>query len=329
MSKLFKITGNPRRARSMLAVAAMVTAAGLARPAIALVIDPTFDSSFSSLSNESQVEGAINYAIEQFEEAYSNPITVNITFEAENTTSFAGETEPNYVFSSYSSLRTAFVADAASTGNSNQMTAAADNWPATDPTGKGSDWYVPGAEGKALGVVAANSLGVDATIIFGFTSSDPYVYDPYDRAASETVDFIGVAEHEIAHGLGRDALLGQRDSNRADSYTPLDLYRFKSAGTLGLTSTNGVYYSINKGATNLKAFASSSDTSDWNGTSSGSYIPDSFNAISDASIANTLTPVDITEMDGLGFNPNSTNLTWNGGSGDFLTGNGWSSTTES
>ena len=316
-----------RRAHSMLALAAAAGVAGIGSPALGLVIDPTFSSSIKNLSNAAQVEAAINYVDSQFDEIYSNNATVNITFEASNSTSFLGETSPSLSSTTYPALQKAFVADAAATGNASQMTAAADDWPATDPTGSASDWFGPSAELKAMGLLSSNTAN-DATVTFSFNSEFPYSFDPLDRAESGTFDFIGIAEHEIAHGLGREGLMGE-SVGRHDAFTPLDLYRFTSAGTLSLKNTSGVYYSIDGGATNLKNFASSSDDSDWDNSGPNGYVPDSFNALSEGAIANTLTPVDITEMAGLGYNLNPTNLTWGGAGADFLTGNGWSNSGES
>lgn len=321
--------------RTILALSAAVAATGV--PVRALTIVPTFDTTITSLSNASTVEAAIDYADEQYEELYSNPITVNIDFQATTGASYLGDTFATYGTNiAYSTIRSAFDSDAASHGQSDQMTAAADNWPATDPTGSGSDWYVPTAEQKALGLLSATNSASDAKIIFNFNNASgfgpfTYTYDPYDRGVTSgtTFDFIGVAEHEIAHALGRDAMLGAADSINKPSYSPLDLYYFDGPGSLGLNSTSGDYFSINDGQTNLKNFASGmTDNSDWANNGPNGYVPDSFNAASNNGIANTLTPVDLTVMDVLGYDIQPSVLQWNGGSADFLTGNNWSTATQ-
>jgi hypothetical protein len=307
--------------RKFLALAAAVAATR--SPVRALVIVPTFESSVTTLPYATQLEDAFNYAAQQYEALYSNPITVNLAVAASNTADFLGDTDPSFEDVTYGSLRSAFLATAASTGQPDQNTAATNNWPSTDPTGIGNDWYVPSAEAKALGLLAGNNSANDGTITFGTGFS--YSFDPFDRAVPGEYDFIGTAEHEIGHALGRAALMGMPDSISNPAYAPLDLYRFMGPGTLGLTSNTGVYFSIDNGNTNLVDFApGDTDNSDWS-----SPFPDSYNADVGDDVANTLTPVDITVNGVLGYDETPSSLTWNGGTADFLVGNGWSSSTQS
>ncbi len=102
-----------------------------------------------------------------------------------------------------------------------------------------------------------------------------------------------------------------------------------------LTNTaGGDYFSDDGGNTNLKAFNSvvaNGDLTDWdNGKDINNvYVPDSYNAQSSYGYANTLSVVDGTVMDVLGYNRSSTNLTFKTGSLDFLAGQNWSSSSSS
>src|SRR5690606_11215974 len=56
------------------------------------------------------------------------------------------------------------------------------------------------ANAKAVGLIAGNDAGLDGTI--RFSSSFAFDYDPSDGITPGTMDFIGVAIHEIGHSLG-------------------------------------------------------------------------------------------------------------------------------
>jgi hypothetical protein len=311
-----------RNRRRFLALTAAVV--GIAPAARALVIVPDFSSSITSLSNAGQVEGAVNYAITQYEELYSNPITVTLTFQATTAADYLASTYYAASTLSYTTVRSAFDANASSSGNADQLSAAADNWPATDPYGSGGKLYVLYAEQQALGLMSADDKENDATIVFNVAATISYSFDPYDRGPAGYLDFIGAAEHEIAHAMGRVAGLGG-----TGGYYPLDLYRFIAPETLSQTLTSDVYYSTNDGGTNLRYFAVNGDTSDWANNGPDGYIPDSYDETGIPGYTIAMTPVDITEMTDLAYNPFPTTLTWNGGNADFLTGNHWSSSGES
>ncbi|HZL37629.1 MAG TPA: NF038122 family metalloprotease [Tepidisphaeraceae bacterium] len=86
---------------------------------------------------------------------------------------------------------------------------------------------VPLAEARALGLY--NGSGPDATIIFD--SNQAWDFNPADRTSTSgggapLQDFIGVAEHEIAHALGRISFLGQVGYGPYAGFRPLDLQRY-------------------------------------------------------------------------------------------------------
>jgi PEP-CTERM motif len=308
------------------AVAGITPAAGHG-----MTINLTYTSNVTGLLNASAYETAINYAAQQFDEMYTNPITLNITVNAANLgPTGLGKSFNSLPSTTYSAIRSALTSNATT---SDQLTNLANNWPATDPTGSNHDWYITPAEGKALGMNLTYPA-TDGTFTFNNTNTT-YALDPYNRAVSGEYDLIGVAEHEFSELMGRVGNQGALDSISKAAYYPYDLSNYTGNGVRDLTGTaGGNYFSINGGATNLKSFnsvAANGDLSDWdNGKDiNGVYVPDSFNAISDSGYANTLSVVDGTALDILGYNRSSSSLTFKTGFNDFLAGGNWSSSSSS
>jgi autotransporter passenger strand-loop-strand repeat protein len=147
------------------------------------------------------------------------------------------------------------------------------------PASINSQFYVPSAEEKALGVLG-DSTAVDGAIGFG-TSSQPWFWEE-------------AAIHEIGHALGRETAY-------YDGGTPvvLDLMRYSSPGNLHWTGVGAPdYFSIDGGGTDLANFDTTSDYSDF---AVDNLTPaDPFDFQVDGSVT-TLTPLDIEVMNVLGF----------------------------
>jgi hypothetical protein len=188
------------------------------------------------------------------------------------------------IFDTYALLKSYLIANATSVTD---QTAIA-NFPATDPTGGGL-FFVSNAQAKAWGLLPANS-NVDGTIGFGTTID--FDYDPQHRAVSGETDFVGVAEHELSHVLGRVAGL----QYAPNLYTPLDLFRYDAPGTFQLVGGQLAYFSIDGGTTNLNPFDTVFDYGDWASTVQN----DAFGYAAVGTV-NAVTPTDITELDALGF----------------------------
>lgn len=90
------------------------------------------------------------------------------------------------------------------------------------------------ANSKALGLRAAHSGVTDATIVFN--SSYAWDFDPTDGIDSGTLDFIGIATHEIGHALGFESGIDELDANglgfhsddEFDFVSSIDFLRFSS-----------------------------------------------------------------------------------------------------
>ncbi len=167
-----------------------------------------------------------------------------------------------------------------------------------DPTWKtaphGGLFLVTNAQEKAWGLMGANGTENDGSVGFGLGGSYDFSTDN-SVPANNKLKFLGVAEHELTHALGR---LSGLQAAGSGWYSPLDLYRYSAPGALQLQAGQPSYFSIDGGKTNLSQFATSGDDGDWSGATSGT---DAFNAISFTGQLNVMSSADITSMSALGF----------------------------
>jgi hypothetical protein len=232
-------------------------------------------------------------AAENWSAVIKDNITINLTIGfVPLGTSIIGETSSTQLGGPYSLLRTALVSHATSaddlsssaalpTGSAFKMLL---NYTKNSPNGVGSPTPYLDADGdannttieitsanaKTLGLIAANTPGEDASV--QFNSDFNFDFDPSDGIAANSLDFIGVATHEIGHALGFDSGVDLLDGNSSGTFfndnqfpdvTPLDLFRFSTAsvaaggiGTIDWTAGNSPkFLSVNGGATLLTQFS--------------------------------------------------------------------------
>src|SRR5665213_911131 len=106
---------------------------------------------------------------------------------------------------SYSQLKSDLVANATSA----TAQQAVSTLPSSNPTGNGV-FYVSPAQEKAWGLLSATGSEIDGTV--GFSSTAAFDYNPNNRAVAGEYDFIGVAEHELTHALGRTLTSSEYDT---------------------------------------------------------------------------------------------------------------------
>lgn len=234
---------------------------------------------------------AVLDAVQFYESQFDNPIHITIGVgygEIDGSSLSGGAVGESLTYGAtygYGAVRAALAQNATSA----EQAQAVATLPAGDPTGGG--FFVATAEAKALGLIA-DSTRIDGYV--GFSADTSYTYDPNNRAVPGQVDFIGVAEHEIAEVMGRQAGLGQ-----GGAYTVQDLFRYSAPGARQLTAGQPAYFSIDGGASALDNFnaAAGADYGDW-AQSAGN---DAYDAAVNVGVANTVGAADLTEMNVLGY----------------------------
>jgi hypothetical protein len=133
------------------------------------------------------------------------------------------------------------------------------------------------ANAKALGMISSNHLSLDASITF--SSDFNFDFDRSDGITSNTLDFVGIAIHEIGHALGfisgvdildffsQPANGGPYPDNAFTYVSPLDLFRYSDAsfasGVIDWTAdAREKYFSIDGGQTKITTFSTGDNFGD-------------------------------------------------------------------
>jgi Hint domain len=235
---------------------------------------------------------ALQYAARELDALITNNITVSIDIAWDTSGQILGlSSAGNMTAYSYGDV----VAALKSHAGSPAALAAADALPGNDPTG-GDGVYLSIAQQEALGLLSGTSTLDDGTVTLG-TGGEVLNFSTTDLAVAGEMDFNGVALGELTHALGR---AGWGDGS---FYSLMDLFRYAAPGALvndadvASATSPPAYFSTDGGQTGLADYATSSDYYDW-----AANVPDdSFDAVSEAGVANTLSAVDQELMAALGF----------------------------
>lgn len=235
---------------------------------------------------------ALEYAAHQLDSLITNNITVSIDVSWDSTGHVLGEASPDLSSAGLYSYASVVAGLRAHAQTATQL-AAVNALPVTDPTG-GKGLYLTLAQVEALGLPAAflsgATGGIDGAVTFGTGGG---VLNFGTTVIAGELDFIGTAEHELSHALGRV------DFNDGSDFTLMDLYAYASDGTLQSTPDAPTYFSIDGGITSLATFDDTSDLSDW--ADQIQYRTDAFGAYEYPGYATTISALDDTLMSVLGF----------------------------
>ena len=300
----------PQSLRAVLLASVLGTLAVLASttPAVALVINPTFDASINAQSNAAAIKAAFNKAAGFYQNAFNDPVTVNIAVSwgtVHGSTIYSGNLGqswvPWYQYYTLGAVKTYLTRDATSTND----TIAINSIPVSPPTGTGR-FVIPFAQAKALKLISGTATATDGYIGFGKTPSS-YTFDDTAGVAAGTYDFVSVAEHEIAEVLGRLSTLNGNSAPTSASI--FDLFRYTGVGSPSFAYNAPAYFSVNGGVTGLANFNNSSsggDRSDW---LSSSLSTDSQAAFLYPGKVLSVSPADYAVLDILGWTATNTTLT--------------------
>ena len=291
----------------LAAIAAIVFLASGPPAHAEITINGNFDSSFTSAfgANTAAAEAAWTAAAQVYMNTFNassavQNATINITVSGATGTSVFGESNYFLQSISYTNLLAAVTANAAASGNPDQLAslAAGGSLSTTNPDTAATYWLNTAQE-KALGL-NSSTTSTDGTTTFG--AGNPFYFGTGTPPSGQYY-FEGVALHEIAEVMGRQGLKSGTVGNSPDSHSLLDLFAYTGPGARSLTNGDGAFFSIDNGTTLLMKFNPNTqnglDSRDWATTSP--YTPDAYNQFSDSGVINGFTGVDLRAMNVLGY----------------------------
>ena len=200
-----------------------------------LTIVPTFDSSITSDVNGATIMATINQAILNYEERFSDPVTIPIKFQKMG--SGLGASSSWFFFANYPGVRNALVVDSSTTDDTTALAHLPNvaNNPVNGTASVSIKWANLLAIGTNPGVTPDGFAG---TISLN-TSICNLTRPPGDLAK---FDLLSVTEHEMDEVLGLGSAL---DGGMANPFMQ-DLYRYNNAGGRSFTTSSAVssFFSI-------------------------------------------------------------------------------------
>lgn len=240
-------TRTPHRTLGLLALAAlpMVSSQSLA----AVIINPSYDVSFTSSPNFAALQTTVNNAIAIYSSSLANNLTFQITFKLDNA---VGGAQSNYFTSDYpfSSYLTA-LNSAATSANDSTVLANIGAGP-NDPVINGANIAVPQALAVALGL--RTPVANYGTVTF---NKDTYESNP--------AGFLGVIQHELNEVLGTSSSLPNGGGAVPTTIAPADLFRYTAAGVRSF-DPNGANDPTKKAYFRISPFGP--DIQEWNNLAS-------------------------------------------------------------
>lgn len=286
--------------------AAKLAAAGAASPGSHMTI-VVQDAPGVTLSAAAQ--NALNYAATYLGDIIADPVAVTIQANIANlnsttTTGILAYGSPEAYYVPY------FIAQGEVAKHDPALAAYL---PATNKAAGGVAAVVSKAELQAWGLPTQNYYPIAGSIVINTAYSSYFNYstnNALQAAGGNSLDFVGLALHELSHALGRVRFDQITAGAGAGQYAgdplagPMDLTAFTSPGTLQHSATKAVglipYFSTNGGKTPL-VYSSTQTRSDWNNTLQNSaFLHDAWSGYLYPGLA-TMSAVDVTFLNAIGF----------------------------
>jgi hypothetical protein len=257
-----------------------------------LHINPTFDVSITSDPNAAAIEATIKAAIANIESQFSDPITVNITFQKAGG---LGSSSTFFATGSYAAFLAALKADAKTSDDATAVGLLPNV--AANPVNGATTINVKTANLRALGIMVNLPPGQpDGTI-----GLNTMITSPGSPGSTGTFNLLAVVEHEIDEVLGLGSSL---PLVLAGTIFPQDLYRYSGVNTRSFTTANSLaFFSIN-GTTSLAQFDNQNDGGDFGDWQSNPLPPGVLPKVQDAFAtpgANPALSVELNALDVIGY----------------------------
>jgi hypothetical protein len=289
----------------------------LSPPASAsLVFSATFGSSITGNANKTEIESAINTALQNLEALYVNNVTVPVTFTY--TSGASGDllsTNQEFYDIGYSSYVSLLNADSAAHPNNLILASAVTNLPNGNDSNGAGDMALTAAQINMLsgntycGGACTGGITININSNQNFSFSEP--------TSSSQFDLIGGLEHELDETLGGggggstlDSIAGSCTTAPSgffcNKYGATDLLRYSANLTPSFATSGSAssYLSVNGGLTSIVAFNqnSSGDYGDFAppGTGAGQLIQDAFNTTGQDETYTTSSP-EYTMLEAIGW----------------------------
>ena len=255
-----------------------------------LTIVPTFDNSIKTDPNDAIIEATINTAIQQYRTLFTDPITVDITFQEGGG---LGSSSTSIVQISYTAYRAALVTHRTSGNDSTALAFLPVQ--ATSPVDGNTNLWLSLPNARALGLVGPPA-GTDSTITLN-TSIMNLTRPPGDMTK---YDLQSVSEHEMDEALGLGSGLNLPVGFPRLS-RPQDLFRYSASGVRSFTTSSSAvsYLSLDGGGTSMVGFnqSGSGDFGDWVSGSGTVRVQDAFGTAGSAPDLG----VELINLDGIGY----------------------------
>jgi len=257
-----------------------------------LHINATFDASITSDPNAAAIEATINAAIENIESQFSDPITVNITFQKDGG---LGSSSTFFATGSYAAFLAALKGDAKTSDDAIAMGLLPNV--ATNPVNGTTTINVKTANLRAVGIIVNPPPGQPDGVI-GLNTT---ITSPGSPGSAGTFNLLPVVEHEIDEVLGLGSSL---PSVPAGTIFPQDLYRYSAVNTRSFTTANSLAFFSIDGNTGLAQFDNQNDGGDFGDWQSNPLPPGVPPEVQDAFAtpgANPALSVELNALDVIGY----------------------------